>query len=138
MAHQAAGLVAVFFRVFQENFHGLNGHGTIAVDGYSRNLARFDQLLDHENKFLRAFNCERRNHDTAAALDRFANQCCERGARIVGRVLAITVGRFHHQNICGLALRGSGMDHFAGRNFPVTHAADVAGKEQMARLPIDF
>src|SRR5947208_35383 len=76
--------------------------------------------------------------DASAPLDRFANQCCHGGTRIVGWVLAISVGRFHHQNIRSLTFRGSGMDHFAGRNFPVTHAADVAGKEQMARLPIDF
>ena len=124
--------------MFQENFHGLNGHGTVAVDGYSRNLARFDQLLNHENKFLCPFNCKRRNHDASAPLDRFANQCCHGGTRIVGWVLAISVGRFHHQNIRSLTFRGSGMDHFAGRNFPVTHAADVAGKEQMAHLAIHF
>mgnify|MGYP002260895198 CR=1 FL=1 len=56
-----------YFRVFQEDAHGLDGHRAVYVDGDARDLARFHHRLQHEKELLRALHGEG-GHDDAASL----------------------------------------------------------------------
>ncbi len=47
---------------------------------------------------------------------------------------AVAIGAFHHQQVAVFAFGGTGVHHFARRNFAVMHPANVAGKQQLFRL----
>ncbi len=48
------------------------------------------------------------------------------------RMMAVSVGGFHHQHIRRLAFGGAGVYHFARRDGAVAHAANVSCEEQGA------
>ena len=118
--------------MLQEDFDRLDRHGAVAVHRDARNLPGFHQILKHEEKFLRAFDGERRHDHTAAALDGLADDPCQFRPRIVRRVLAVAVSRLHHQNVGGLAFGGPRAHHFAGSAVLVAHAANVSAEQELS------
>src|ERR1035437_3905824 len=121
-----AGLIAVLFVVFQKNLDRLDGHGAVAKDGQTRNLSRLHQMLEDENKFLSPFNRKRRNdHATAAP------RCCRNELRkfrqwILFGMNPVAIGRFHHTQVGGLALGGTGGPSLSRRVLVTAHASNVA------------
>ncbi len=75
--------------MLQENFHRLDRHGAVAVHRDARNLSGLHQFLEHEEKFLGAFDGKCGHDHAAAALHGLADDLGQFRPRIVGRVLRL-------------------------------------------------
>ena len=108
-------------KVFEE-FVDFGGHRAVEMDGQGRDslVARL-QLRDREQQLLRAFDGKRGNDNGAAASDR-RQQRGEKIVERVGRMDAIAVRRFTHENVGG-ADRVRIVEHRA--SIP----ADIAGED---------
>ena len=90
-ANELSGRVAVFLRVFEENFDGFDRHRAVAEYRNPRSLPGLNQFLKHENEFLRAFYSECGHYHAAAALYGCSYQIGKLRARIVFRMRAVPI-----------------------------------------------
>src|ERR1017187_8072875 len=123
-----AGLIAVLFVVLQENLDRLDGHGAVAKDGQTRNLSRLHQMLEDENKLLSPFNRKRRNDHAAAAPGGCRNEFRKFRQWIFFGMNPVAIGRFHHNQIGGLALGGTGGQYLSRRRLVVSQAPNDSGQ----------
>src|SRR5437868_10173984 len=87
---QLFGCVAILLRVLQEYFYSLDCHWAVAINGHSRRLPGFHQLLEHENELLSTLNRKGRNNHAAATFDGLSNQLGQLGPRVIGRMAAVS------------------------------------------------
>ena len=121
--------------MLEEDLDRLDRHRRVGIDRHARNLPCLHEFLQQEEKLLGPLHRKGRHHDAAAALHRRVISCAISG-QVVVRMIAVSVGGLHHQHVGRLALGRSGMHHLAGRALAVAHAADIAGEQADAAVPL--
>jgi hypothetical protein len=114
--------------VLQKNFDRLDGHGAVTENRQARNLSRLHQVLQDENKLLRALNGKRRNDHAAAAIGRRRDQRRKFRHRVFFGMNAIPVSRLHYDEVCDLTLGRAGVHDFTRSDCVIADAANITGE----------